>query len=201
MPEEKDSLVVPVVSEDVHADAVPVETGGVRVVKRVESHDEILQQELRKGRAEVRRIKTDRVVDGPLPAQRVGNTLIIPVVSEVLRVTKEWVVTEEIHITQLEERENFEQTVPVRREVAEVQRFDEQGHVRTETAASEPVIAGQAQPHETLPSETVAAEPRPLARGAVAGPASDSVISEDEPSPRRILGQRKSILRDRKPNS
>ncbi len=122
-------LVVPVVSEELHADAIPVETGSVRVVKRVEGHDEILQQELRKGRVEVRRIKTDRVVDGPQQVQRNGKTLIIPVVSEVLRVEKQWVVTEEIQITQSEEREMFEQKVAVNREVAEIERVDESGRV------------------------------------------------------------------------
>jgi stress response protein YsnF len=87
--------VVPVVSEELHADAIPVETGGVRVVKRVEGHDEILRQELRKGRVEVRRVKTDRVVDGPQQSYRKGDTLIVPVVSEILQVQKQWVVTEE----------------------------------------------------------------------------------------------------------
>src|SRR3954452_15648759 len=124
-----DELVVPVISEELHADAVPVETGGVRVTKRVDSHEEVLEQELRKGRVEVKRVKTDRVVDGPQPVQRVGNTLVIPVVSEVLRVEKRWVVTEEIHITQTEERERVQQKVKVNQERADVERLDEQGDV------------------------------------------------------------------------
>jgi stress response protein YsnF len=124
-----DDLVVPVVSEELHADAVPVETGGVRVTKHVDSHEEVLEQELRKGRVEVKRVKTDRVVDGPQPVQRVGNTLVIPVVSEVLRVEKRWVVTEEIHITQTEERERVQQKVKVNQEHANVERLDDQGNV------------------------------------------------------------------------
>jgi stress response protein YsnF len=131
-----DELVVPVISEELHADAVPVETGGVRVTKRVDSHDEVLEQELRKGRVEVKRVKTDRVVDGPQPVQRVGNTLVIPVVSEVLRVEKRWVVTEEIHITQTEERERVQQKVRVNQERADVERLDEQGNV---VAGVEPI--------------------------------------------------------------
>ena len=122
-------LVVPVVSEELHADAIPVQTGGVRVTKRVEGHDEILEQELRKGRVEVKRVKTDRVVDGPQPVQRVGNTLVVPVVSEVLHVEKRWVVTEEIHLTQIEERENVRQAVTVNHECAEVERLDQAGNV------------------------------------------------------------------------
>ncbi|MGI8959793.1 MAG: YsnF/AvaK domain-containing protein [Bryobacteraceae bacterium] len=129
MDRESNDIVVPVVNEELHADAVPVQTGGVRVTKYVESNDEILEQELRKGRVEVERVKTDRVVDGPQPVQRLGNTLVVPVVSEVLHVEKRWVVTEEIHLTQIEERETVQQTVTVSHEEAEVERLDEAGNV------------------------------------------------------------------------
>jgi len=126
--DENEEVIVPVISEELHADAMPVVTGGVRVTKHVETHDEVLEQELRKSHAEVKRVKTNRVVDGPQPVQRVGNTLVIPVVSEVLRVEKQWIVTEEIHITQTEETETVQQTVPVSREEAEIQRLDESGN-------------------------------------------------------------------------
>ena len=129
MDPQDNEVVVPIVKEELHADAIPVQTGGVRVTKHVESHDEILEQELRKGRVEVKRVKTDRIVDGPQPVQRVGNTLIVPVVSEVLHIEKRWVVTEEIHLTQIEERENVQQIVTVNREKAEVERLDETGNV------------------------------------------------------------------------
>jgi uncharacterized protein (TIGR02271 family) len=124
-----ENVVVPIVQEELHADAVPVQTGGVRVTKHIEGHDEILEQELRRGRVEVKRVKTDRVVDGPQPVQRLGNTLVVPVVSEVLHVEKRWVVTEEIHLTQIEEREAVQQTVTVNREQAEIDRLDEAGNV------------------------------------------------------------------------
>jgi len=128
MEPKRDEKVVPVIAEELHADAVPVKTGGVRVIKRVDGHDEILEQELRKGHVQVKRVKTDRVVEGPQPVQHAGNTIIIPVVSERLRIEKEWVVTEEIHITQTEEREKVEQKVRLNEERAEVQRIDEHGN-------------------------------------------------------------------------
>jgi uncharacterized protein (TIGR02271 family) len=129
MDAQDNDVVVPVVNEELHADAVPVQTGGVRVTKHIEGHDEILEQELRKGRVEVKRVKTDRVVDGPQPIQRFGNTLVVPVVSEVLHVEKRWVLTEEIHLTQIEERETTQETVRVNREQAEVERFDKTGNI------------------------------------------------------------------------
>jgi stress response protein YsnF len=128
MEKNNDEIVVPVVNEELHADAIPVETGGVRVTKHVEGHDEILEQELRRGRAEVKRVKTNRVVDGPQPIQRVGNAVIVPVVSEVLHVEKQWIVTEEIHITQIEESETVQQKVRMNQERAEVERLDESGN-------------------------------------------------------------------------
>lgn len=124
----EDEIVVPVFAEELHADAVPVETRSVRVTKHLETHQEVLEQELRKSRVQVKRVKTNRVVDGPQPAERSGNTLIIPVVSEVLRVEKQWVVTEEIHIIQTEERETVQQNVDVRREAPHVERLDPGGN-------------------------------------------------------------------------
>ena len=129
MEQNEKEVVIPVTTEELHADAMPVETGGVRVIKHVERHDEILEQELQHDRVEVKRVKTNRVVDGPEAAWRVGNTLIVPVVSEVLRVEKQWVVTEEIHITQIEERETVQQKVTLNQEQAQVDRIDDRGNV------------------------------------------------------------------------
>jgi stress response protein YsnF len=167
--------IVPVVRESVEADTIPVETGGVRVTKRVEAHDEILEQELRRGRAEIRRIKMDRVVDGPQQPRQEGETLIIPVVSEVLVVTKQWVVTEEIHVTRIEELERVEQTVPVNEEIAEVERLDESGNV----VASGNQVARQETQTSSRPILS-----QGLARSAAA--------------PRRILSQTESILKPKK---
>jgi stress response protein YsnF len=147
------NVVVPVVNEELHADAIPVQTGGVRVTKHVEGHDEVLEQELRKGRVEVKRVKTERVVDGPQPVQRIGNTLVVPVVSEVLHVEKRWVVTEEIHLTQIEERETVQQTVTVNQEQAEVQRLDETGKVVSGVA---PETEADKRPPRSAPESLVA---------------------------------------------
>ncbi len=120
-------FVVPVVQEQVSVDAQPVITGGVRVTKHVVTENEVVEQQLRTSRADVKRVKTNRVVDGPQAARREGPTLIIPVVSEVIHVEKRWVVTEEIYITEHEEVETVQQTVPVSYEEAEIQRVDETG--------------------------------------------------------------------------
>lgn len=129
MEEQNKDVVIPVIREEPYADAVPVATGGIRVTKRLDSHDEIIEQALRKTHVEVRRIKTERVVDGPQPATRVGNTLIIPIISEVLQIQKQWVVTEEIHITETEAQETVQNRVTLSGEKAEVEKIDAAGNV------------------------------------------------------------------------
>ena len=144
MDDGENDIVVPIVREELHADAVPVVKGGVRVTKRVESQDETVEQELRKSRVDVKRVKTNRVVDGPQPVQRVGNTLIVPVVSEVLRVEKQWVVTEEIHITELQESETVQNKVTLNHEEAQLERLDSAGNVMSavEEAGEHPTQPG-----------------------------------------------------------
>jgi stress response protein YsnF len=147
MEENKTDIVVPVITEEAHASAKPFETGGVRVTKRVEGHDEVLEQELHRGRVEVKRVKMNRVVDGPQPVQRSGSTVIVPVVSEVLHVERQWVVTEEIHISQIEERETVQQKVTVSEERASVERLDERGNpIETIEATPEPLIFSARRP-------------------------------------------------------
>ena len=130
-------------------DAVPVEAGSVRLTKRVYSHDELVEQELRTGKVEVTRVQVNRLVDGPQAVLRSGNTMIIPVVKEVLRVERQWVVTEEIHITQTEERETVSEMINVNREEVLVERFDKDGNIVPEPASGSGVIgksvAGQSK--------------------------------------------------------
>src|SRR6185437_10648697 len=129
MDKQDQGIIIPVIREEPNADAVPVATGGVRVTKRLDTHDEIIEQELRKSYVDVKRVKTERVVDGPQPAKRVGKTLIIPVVSEVLQVQKQWMVTEEIHITETEAKETVQNRVKLNREEAEIERFNSAGNI------------------------------------------------------------------------
>ncbi len=164
MDDNGNDVVVPVVAEELHADAVPVETGGVRVTKHIETHDEVLAQELRKTHVDVKRVKTNRVVDGPQPVQRTGKTLIVPVTSEVLRIEKQWVVTEEIHITEREEREAVEQKVEVKREVPVIERLDENGKP-VQAFEPEPQTTRQQRTSLVAPANNATAEKRkPLSR-------------------------------------
>lgn len=179
MDEQDQDIVIPIIREEIHADAVPVVTGGVRVTKHVEMHDEILQQELRKSHVDVKRVKTDRVVDGPQQPRRVGKELIIPVVSEVLRIEKQWVVTEEIHITEVEETETVDQKITVSREQARIERLDNAGNVIG------PI-------DNAIESSSDAARPVSMLQQAA---------PSENPLRKKTSGRARSILKNRRPAS
>lgn len=127
MSSDKEEIVVPVIAEQLHVDAVPVLKGGVRVTKRVIGQEHVIEQELRRDHVEVKRIKVNRIVDGPQEAVQSGNTTIIPIVEEIVRVERQWVVTEEIHLTRTEETNLYQGKVTLNREEAIVERFDASG--------------------------------------------------------------------------
>lgn len=124
-----EETVIPVVVEELDIGVRKIVTGAVRVHKTVLEHEEILDQPLVTEGAEVRRVVVNRPVSGPLPTRTEGTTIIVPVVKEVLKVEKHWVLTEEIHITRVRSEERSEQTVTVRQEQATVQRVDGEGRV------------------------------------------------------------------------
>ncbi|MBV9761592.1 MAG: DUF2382 domain-containing protein [Acidobacteriaceae bacterium] len=174
MADEHQEVVIPVIGEELSADAVPVATGGIRVTKRVHSHEEVIEQELQKSHVEVKRVKTERVVDGPQPVRRVGNTLIVPVVSEVLRIEKQWVMTEEIHLTEVKESETVQNKISLNRETAQIERIDAAGQVVAPLEQERQASDQPAPPASML--QSTAAQPR---------------------SKEKVLGRPRSVLKRR----
>ncbi|MGC2658098.1 MAG: YsnF/AvaK domain-containing protein [Bryobacteraceae bacterium] len=171
--------VIPVVAERLSAEAAPVQTGAVRVTKRVIGEDQVVEQQLRKEHAEIKRIRVNRPVDGPQEPYRSGNTLIIPVMAEVIQIEKRLVVAEEIHITKYEDLETVTQDITVSHEEAEVQRFNEMGE-EVDTPSPRPRILTRAESRDTPP---------PLPSAAATTPASSAVRREV------LTDKRKSMLR------
>ena len=135
---EGEDVVVPVVAEELNADTERVRTGSVRVRKTVHEHEEVIDQPLVEERAEIRRVVKDEVVEGPLPVRQSGDTMIVPVVKEVLVVQKQYVLTEEIHIRTIRTEQRHKQRVTVKEEQADVQRLDSRGRV-VETEEAPPL--------------------------------------------------------------
>ncbi|SFU39547.1 YsnF/AvaK domain-containing protein [Pseudoduganella namucuonensis] len=120
------TVTIPVHEEQLRVETFEVETGrGVRVQKRVSERPQQVTRELWHDEVEVLRVPVDRVV-AEAPATRYeGDTLVVPVLEEVLVVEKRYRIKEELRITRSRHKEKHAATVPVRTEDVTVERFDD----------------------------------------------------------------------------
>ncbi len=91
--------VIPVIREEAAVRTRKVERGGVRVHKRVEEREEVFTQPVTRETVHVERIPIGQEVEVAPQVREEGNTLIIPVLEEVLVVEKRLVLKEELRIT------------------------------------------------------------------------------------------------------
>jgi uncharacterized protein (TIGR02271 family) len=125
----QDESRIPVTHEELALGKRVVETGkGVRVAKRVSQREEIVDQPLASDEVQVERVSVGRVLDpGPVPQVRYeGETMIVPVLEEVLVVEKRMVLKEELRITSTRREIRRPQRVVLRSDQVSVERFDEQ---------------------------------------------------------------------------
>lgn len=116
--------VVPVVEEHLRVGRREAETGRVRFTKRVLEDEVVIDEPFVREEVEVVRVAVGRQVDAPPPAREEGDTLIIPVLEEVLVVEKRLVLVEELHVRKRRVEERRPQSFTLRKEEVGVERFD-----------------------------------------------------------------------------
>ena len=101
-----------------------VETGRVRVAKRVVQRRETVDVPLMREEIDIRRVPMNRPVDAPVPVRQEGDVTIVSVLEEVLVVSTQLVVKEELHISRRRSEVHEPQEVSLRSEQVEVTRTD-----------------------------------------------------------------------------
>ena len=129
-PNGQDKVVVPVIREEVQVDKRVVDTGrGVRIHKTVAELPCHIDERLLRDEVEVSHVPVDRIV--PLdaaPATRYeGETLVVPILEEVLVVERRVRIKEELRITRTRREERHAETVMLKSEQVSVERFEEPG--------------------------------------------------------------------------
>ena len=129
-PNGQDKLIVPVIREEVQVDKRVVDTGrGVRIHKTVAELPCHIDERLLRDEVEVSHVPVDRIV--PLdaaPATRYeGETLVVPILEEVLVVERRVRIKEELRITRTRREEHHAETVMLKSEQVSVERFEEPG--------------------------------------------------------------------------
>jgi uncharacterized protein (TIGR02271 family) len=128
--------VLEVIEEDFRVEKQLVDRAKVRVNKRIETRDEVVNTPLVHEEVVVDRIPINQLIEGEVPAIREeGDVLIIPLVEEVVVVEKRLFLREEVRVSKNRKTETNTQTVTLRREIVDVERTELD---TTENAAVEP---------------------------------------------------------------
>lgn len=116
-------------AEEAIAHVHEVDRGRVLIDKTVEMVPHEAEVEVGNDRVEVERVAVDEEVDTPPSTRQEGDTLIVPVVEEVLVVTKRYRIIEEVRVTKHRDitTERFQEEL--KREVVTVTEEDPEGNV------------------------------------------------------------------------
>jgi uncharacterized protein (TIGR02271 family) len=123
---ESAAVVIPVIHEEAEVGIRTVETGaGVRVQKRSREEEQVVDVPLIHEQVAVERVPIDRDVDAPVAVRHVGDTIIVPVMQEVLVVRKQLRLVEELHIRKTRTERRDPRTIVLRKEDATVERLED----------------------------------------------------------------------------
>ncbi len=133
----RDLLVVPIIEEELSVEKREVETGRVRITKTVRERQEVVDEPLLQEEADIRRVAINRIVDGPVPVRYEGDTMIVPLLEEVIVTEKRLMLKEELHISVRQSEGRNPQSVTLRSEEAVIERLDGREIRRTDEARAE----------------------------------------------------------------
>jgi uncharacterized protein (TIGR02271 family) len=120
--------VLPVIAEELDVQKRPRETGRVRITKRVHEQEVLIDEPLRRDEVVIEHVPINRFVEGPVSTRSEGETLIIPLLEEVLVVEKRLLLKEELHLTKRRVETHQPQRVTLRREEAAIERAETEPH-------------------------------------------------------------------------
>ena len=119
-----EEIVIPVIAEELNVETERVQRGKVRVHKRVETREEVVDSPVTREEVVLEHIPINKFIeDHQTPSVREEDgVLIIPVVEEVLVVEKRLFLREEVRVVKHHTTTSTPQTVVLRREVVDIER-------------------------------------------------------------------------------
>lgn len=126
------AIVVPVIQEQVTFDKKIVETGKVRISKRVSQHEQLVDVPFMREQVSIERVPVNQVVDAPPQVRHEGDTMIIPVVEEQVFYQKRLVLVEELRVRKQIIEEHKPQQITLMKEEVEVSRSAENENLSRE---------------------------------------------------------------------
>lgn len=120
-------IVIPVVQEQLIIDKEVVETARVHIRTRVHEEEATVNLPVAAEHYEVRHVPVDKVYQVAPPVRYEGDTLVVPVIEEIVVVEKRYKVVEELHLVKHTTSTPFMQQITLQKEQVTVERISSDG--------------------------------------------------------------------------
>jgi uncharacterized protein (TIGR02271 family) len=136
--DETHGTVIPLFEEELAVSKRVVPTSRVQVSRVTHSHEELVDELLSREQVEIERTPINKPIDVMPSVREEGDTIIVPVVEEVLKVERHMVLKEEVRIRRLKGTERYQERITLRKQEAVVNRLpiDETSAAQAETRAA-----------------------------------------------------------------
>ena len=122
-PEETGETALPLLAEEVVVSKQVVETGRVQVARITHEREQLIDELLTHETVEIDRTPIGRQVDRVPPIIDEGDTVVIPIVEEVLVIERRLFLKEELRIRRVRTTERHQESVTLRHQEAVVTRL------------------------------------------------------------------------------
>jgi uncharacterized protein (TIGR02271 family) len=122
MREDNTPIIVPLLAEELSVAKQQVVTGRVHIATVTREEAALVDEVLASERVEIERVPVGKTVDRAPGVREEGDTLIIPVVEEVLVVERRLLLKEEVRVRRVREVARHQERVSVRRQEATITR-------------------------------------------------------------------------------
>ncbi|MGF7214474.1 uncharacterized protein (TIGR02271 family) [Spirosoma lacussanchae] len=117
-----DSVVIPVIEEQLRVETRQVETGRVRLIKAVQEVEETVAVSLTSETVDIERVPVNQTVAEPPPVRYEGDTTVYPVLKEILVIEKRLMLVEEVRVTRRRAVSTSAERASVRQETIVIER-------------------------------------------------------------------------------
>jgi uncharacterized protein (TIGR02271 family) len=122
-PDKTGETAIPLFAEEVAVSKQVVETGRVQVSRVTHEREQLIDELLAQEKVEIDRTPIGRQVDRVPPIIDEGDTVVIPIVEEVLVVERRLLLKEEVRVRRVRSTERHQESVTLRHHEAVVTRL------------------------------------------------------------------------------
>lgn len=120
----KKLITIPIIEEEIVVGKEYVDTGKVKISKKISEHQQTIDIPLTQERVSVERVAINKFVDTPPEIRHEGDLMIIPVLEEQIVVQKRLVLVEELHVTKQLVETHHSEEVTTRKEDINIERIE-----------------------------------------------------------------------------